>query len=197
MPPLEPNTSIPDKRNQAQTLPDPEGTVQETNAPEFVTLEKRSWVLTDLLRVLLLVLSLAVAEALILVILPQSTVDGIVSNLQARHSVSSPEPIAFLYLSDETVDNEFHIRGVVRNISAMPIEQLDVIVRLYAHDRSLSESTVVRMSKETIDPGGIAQFELVYPNYQLQFGSYSVEFKLRQGAIVPYKDMRTMRPRSD
>jgi hypothetical protein len=51
------------------------------------------------------------------------------------------------------------------------------------------------MSKETIDPGAIAQFELVYPKYEAEFGSYSVEFKLRQGAVVPYKDMRVAQER--
>ena len=55
------------------------------------------------------------------------------------------------------------------------------------------ETTVVRMSKETIAPDEVAQFELVYPNYRSEFASYSVEFKLRQGAIVRYKDMRGTR----
>jgi hypothetical protein len=161
-----------------------------SEAPAFVTLQRRPWLLTDLLRALLIVLSLAVAGGFILVLLPQPTVDRIVKNLQARHEIAQQEQIAFLYLGDETADNEFHVRGVVRNITALPIEQLDAIVRFYAHDRSLLETTIVRMNKETIDPDGVAQFELVHPNYRLEFGSYSVEFKLRQGSLVPYKDMR-------
>ena len=104
--------------------------------------------------------------------------------------MARPEKIAFLYLGDEVKGTEFQIRGVVRNISPVPIEQLDAAVRFYAHDGTILETTVVRMSKETIAPDEIAQFELVYPNYRMEFAKYSVEFKLREGALVPYKDMR-------
>jgi hypothetical protein len=55
---------------------------------------------------------------------------------------------------------------------------------------------VVRMNKETIAPDEVAQFELVYPNYKGDFASYSVEFKLRQGPLVRYKDMRGTRTQS-
>jgi hypothetical protein len=162
----------------------------EPEAPAFETLQKRPWFLVDLIRALLIVLCLIVAAGCMLILLPQPTIDKLAQQLRARHGVSEPEKIAFLYLGDELKDNVFQIRGVVRNISAAPIEQLDAAIRLYAHDGSILETTVVRMNKETIDPDGIAQFELVYPNYNMAFGSYSVEFKLRQGVIVPYKDMR-------
>jgi hypothetical protein len=166
-------------------------------APKFLTLQKRPWMLTDLLRALLIILSLAVAVALTLILLPQPAVDMILRDLQARHEAFSPVQIAFLYLGDEIANNELHIRGVVRNITAVPIEQLDAVVRFYAHNRSLLETTIVRLSKETIDPGEVAQFDLVYPNYQMEFVSYSVEFKLRQGSLVPYKDMRTAQAQSN
>ena len=105
--------------------------------------------------------------------------------------------IAFLYLGHEIQNDEFHIRGVVRNITTEPIEKLDAVVRLYSHNRELLETDIVRMDKETIEPDEVAQFELVYPNYQSEFSSYSVEFKLRQGAFVPYKDMRGLQEQSD
>jgi hypothetical protein len=98
-----------------------------------------------------------------------------------------------LYLGDEAKDNEFHIRGAVRNIATEPLEQLDAAVRLYAHDGTILQTTIVRMNKETIAPDEVAQFELVYPNYKNDFMKYSVEFKLRDGALIPYKDMRTTR----
>jgi hypothetical protein len=198
--PLDPDKSqplSPDKQASAADSSDVAASSQAVEAPVFATLQRRPWMLIDLLRVLLIVLSLAVAGVLALVLLPQPAVDGLVRNLQARHEGANPEPIAFLYLGDEIANNELHIRGVVRNITAVPIEQLDAIVRFYAYDRSLLETTIVRMSKDIIDPGEIAQFELVYPNYQMEFTGYSAEFKLRQGALVPYKDMRTRQARPD
>ena len=65
-------------------------------------------------------------------------------------------------------------------------------MRFYTQDRSLLETTIVRMDKETIGPNEIAQFELVYPNDRLEFAGYSTEFKLRQGELVPYKDLRKL-----
>jgi hypothetical protein len=167
----------------------------EIAAPAFVTLEKRHWVLSDLVRVILILLSLAVAGALAIVFLPQPMADRIIQKLEARHSDSNPEQIGLLYLGDETAGDELRVRGVVRNIAALPIDQLDAFIRLYSHNRTLRETAVVRMSKETIDPGTIAQFELVYPKYGAEFGSYSIEFKLRQGPVIPYKDMRTAQER--
>jgi len=198
--PLDPDNSgpvSPDKQTFAADSSDVAASSQVAEAPVFATLQRRPWMLIDLLRVLLIVLSLAVAGVLALVLLPQPAVDGLVRNLQARHEVANPEQIAFLYLGDEIANNELHIRGVVRNITAVPIEQLDAIVRFYAHDRSLLETTIVRLSKEIIGPGEIAQFELVYPNYQMEFTGYSAEFKLRQGSLVPYKNMRTVQAQSN
>ena len=197
MDPTEPEETTASEPMNVEVPSDGTDSSKESGAPEFVTLEKRFWALKDVLRVILILLTLAVAGALTLVLLPQSTVDGMIQKIQARHAVSSPEQIAFLYLGDETANNELRVRGVVRNITAVPIEQLDAIVRLFAHDRRLLETTVVRMSKETINTGEISQFELVYPNYGSEFGSYSVEFKLRQGSVVPYKDMRTIQPRAN
>jgi hypothetical protein len=172
------------------------GTAAATQAPPlpaFEILQGRPLILVDLLRALLIVASLIVAAALVLTALPQSSVDRLAKRLLARHGAMQPEQIAFLYLGDDLKDKDFRIRGVIRNISTVPIEQLDASVRLYAHDRSVLETAVVRMSKETIAPGEIAQFELVYPDYRQEFGSYSVEFKLRKGAVLPYKDMRANR----
>ena len=165
---------------------------QGTEAPKFTTFQKRSGMAKDLARALLIALSLVVAAALVLVLLPQPTVDKVAQHLESRHQTAQPEKIAFLYLGDEIVNSQFHIRGAVRNITASPIEQLDAVVRFYTQDRSLLETTIVRMDKETIGPNEIAQFELVYPNDRLEFAGYSTEFKLRQGEFVPYKDLRTV-----
>jgi hypothetical protein len=168
---------------------------QSTGTPALGTLEKRHWMLTDLFRALLIILSLVVAAGFILILLPQASVDKFAQNLQSRKDTARQEKLAFLYLGDEIANNELHIRGVVRNITATPIVQLDATIRFYSHDRTLLETTIVRMNKETIAPDEIAQFELVYPNYRLEFGSYSAEFKLRQGDPMPYKDMRATQAR--
>lgn len=168
----------------------------EPEAPSFQTLQKRPWVLADLGRALLILLSLVVASGFALILLPQPAVDKLAQDLQSRHGASRQEMISLLYLGDEAKDGQFHVRGVVRNITAAPIEQLDAAVRFYAHDGSILETTIVRMNKETIAPDETAQFELVYPNYRMQFASYAAEFKLRQGALVPYKDMRASRAQS-
>ena len=144
----------------------------------------------DLLRVLLIPLSLILAAGLILVILPQSTTDKIVHGLQSRRDVSAQGKIAFLYLGHQIQKNEFHIRGVVRNISTDPIEHLDAAIRIYSPERDLLETAIVRMDKEIIGPNEIARFKLVYPNFDSDFSSYSVEFKLRRGVVVPYIYMR-------
>jgi hypothetical protein len=73
------------------------------------------------------------------------------------------------------------------------MEKLDAAVRLYAHNGNILETTIIRMNKETIAPDEVAQFELVYPNYKDELMKYAVEFKLRDGGLVPYKDMRTTR----
>ncbi len=172
---------------------DSEATSQAPEEPAFITLDRHSRMTADLFRALLALLSLVVAAGLVLVLLPQPAVDRVADRLRARHGIAPPEKIEFLYLGDEVKGTGFLIRGVVRNISPVPIEKLDAAVRFYAHDGTMLETTVVRMSTETIDPGKIARFELLYPNYSGEFGSYSVEFKLRQGSLVPYKDMRATR----
>lgn len=187
----------PDKQIDAVGTSGVPGLSCPAGAPEFATIQKKPWMLADLLRGLLILLSLVAAGVLALILLPQPALDSVVQDLQARHQVDNPEKIAFLYLGDEIANNQMYIRGVVRNITALPIENLDAIVRFYGHDRILLETTLVRMSKAVIGPGEIAQFALVYPNYRNEFASYSIEFKLRQGLIVPYKDMRAMRARSE
>mgnify|MGYP001583574744 CR=1 FL=1 len=71
----------------------------------------------------------------------------------------------------------------------MSLEQKDL--------SQILETAVVRMNREVIAPEEVAQFELVYPNYKMDFGSYSVAVTLRRGALVPYKDMRKTRPEPD
>jgi hypothetical protein len=169
------------------------GTRIPPESPSFATVHAKPWLVTDLLRVLLVLLSLVVAAGFVLIVLPQPTIDKMTQSLEARHGTAQQEMIALLYLGDEVKDNEFHIRGVIRNITTSPIEQLDAAVRLYAHDGTILQTTIVRMNKETITPDEIAQFELVYPNYKMEFAKYSVDFKLRDGGFVSYKDMRTTR----
>lgn len=171
--------------------------VQAPGVPAFETAGKRSSLAGDVFRALLIVLSLVVAAGFILIILPQLTMDKIERSLQAQYGVAGKEKIAFLFLGDEIINNELHVRGVVRNISTAPIEQLDAVVRFYAADMNLLETTVVRMNKEVIGPDEIAQFELVFPNYSMSFASFSAEFKLRKGALVPFKDMRTAQARTN
>jgi hypothetical protein len=161
--------------------------------PVFTTIPKRPWLLADLFRALLVLLSLVVAAGFVLVVLPQPSIDKMTRDLEMRHGTAGQEQISLLYLGDEAKDNDFHIRGVVRNIMTTPIEQLDAAVRLYAHDGTILETTMVRMNKETIAPDETAQFDLVYAGYRSEFAKYSVEFKMREGGLVPYKDMRTTR----
>jgi hypothetical protein len=161
------------------------------------TSKKTPSALFDLFRVLLIPLSLIVAAALVLVILPQSTVDRIIGEMHLRRGDSAREKIAFLYLGHRIQKNRFQIRGVIRNITTEPIEQLDANVRLYSPERDLLETAIVRMDKETIGPDELARFDLVYPDYGSNFSSYSVEFKLRQDGVLPYKDLRETREQPD
>jgi hypothetical protein len=157
----------------------------------FLALQERSPVILDILRGALMMVAIVVALALVLLVLPQGGVDRIALALQPRNAPGPPpEKIAFLYLGDEVKDNQFHIRGVVRNITDKPIEQLDATIRIYAPDRTLLETAVVRMDSDIIFPDATASFHLSYPDYHGQFGSYSLDFKLRQGDPVLYKDMR-------
>ncbi len=166
--------------------------VPSPEKPAFVTLQKQPLLLNDLFRLLLFVLSLVVAGGFVLILLSQPSVDRMTQDLRARHGTPQ-EKISLLYLGDGTKDSEFHIRGVVRNITTSPIEQLDAAVRLFGHDGNVLETSIIRMDKEKIAPDETAQFELVYPNYKMEFAKYSVEFKLRDSEVVPYKDMRATR----
>jgi hypothetical protein len=182
----------------ASLAPDtPASKATSPQAPAFVILQRRPLMLTDLFRALLIVLTLTVIAGLVLILLPQSSVDKMVQFLQSRYEAGQPEKFALLYLGDEIKNNEFQVRGVIRNISTIPLEQLDASIRFISHDGNILETTVVRMNKETIGPGEIAQFELVYPNYAMEFRSYAVEFKLRYGKVLPYKDMRSTEVRAD
>jgi len=163
----------------------------QAQAPVFKTFQTPSLILAHLVPAILLLASILVAAALFLILLPQSAIDSLAHRIQSHYGRLEPEKIALLYLADRLQDNQFQIRGVIRNIAADPIEQLDAVIRLYAFDGTLSETVVVRLNKEIIEPGEIAQFALIYPHYKQQFNSYSVEFKLRQGSVLPYKDMRT------
>jgi hypothetical protein len=144
----------------------------------------------------LVVLALVVAAGFVLILLPRQSVEWMAQAVRLRGPVAPvQEKIAFLYLGDEIKDGEFHLRGVVRNITTVPIERLDATIRLYSPTGQLLETRSVRMDSELIPPDATAQFHLVYPGYAGQFGSYSVEFISREGQIVPYKDMRGTRGR--
>jgi hypothetical protein len=147
-------------------------------------------------RVALAFLALAGGAGFVLVLLPEGTVDRLAGLLAARNPSAPPqEKISFLYLGDEVVDGAFHVRGVVRNITSYPIEKLDATIRFYVPSGQLAETRSVRMDTEVIGPDATAQFHLVYPDYRGQFSSYSVEFVLRGGEVVPYKDIRRVRGR--
>ena len=149
-----------------------------------------SSLITDLLRILMIVLALVVAAGFILIIFPQMTFNRAAQNLQERRGKTVQEQISLLYLGDEIKDQRFSVRGVIRNITTQPLEKIDAAVRLYLMDGSLAETDLVRMNKETIAPDETAEFHLVYPEYNSQFGSYAVDFKTRDGGPVFYRDMR-------
>ncbi len=158
------------------------------------TLQSRPSLAMELVRAALIILALVVAAGFILIVIPQGTVESMSQGLQARSGVTpKQEMIALLYLGDEVKDREFHIRGVVRNITTLPIEKLDASIRLYGADGNLLETAIVRMDKESFAPDETAEFHLIYPNYNMQFSSYAVDFKFRQGDLVAYKDMRGSR----
>jgi hypothetical protein len=157
-------------------------------------LSRRSSLAAGVLRGALVLLALVVAAGFVLILLPQGALDRLVNSLQSRDpGTPVQEQIAFLYLGDVLKGKEFHIRGVVRNITTAPIEKLDANVRLYSQEGRLLETRVVRLDSETIPPDGVAQFNLIFSDYAGQFGSYSVDFMLRDGGVVPYKDMRGAR----
>jgi hypothetical protein len=146
---------------------------------------------SEIMRAVFILLALWIAVSLVLILLPDGAIDRMAQTLLLRSGrLPSQERISLLYLGDETKGKEFHIRGVVRNISTQPIEKLDATVRLYAVDGSLMETVVVRMDAEVIAPDATSSFHLTLPEYAGQFGSYAVDFKLRQGEAMSYKDMR-------
>jgi hypothetical protein len=145
-------------------------------------------------RVALIVLAWAVAAGLVLVLLPQGTVEQWAQTLRMRAAPAPPtEPIALIYLGDQLQGHDMRIRGAVRNISSKPIEDLDAVVRFKAADGSLIETAIVRMDTDLIAPDATSTFNLVYPGYAGQFSSYSVDFKTRDGEPVPFKDLRGAR----
>jgi hypothetical protein len=168
-----------------------------TSAPTFSSVQKPSGLSTDLFRALLIVLALVVAAGFMLILLPGNVVDRVTDNLRARYALPRQDMIALLYLGDEITEGSFRIRGVIRNITTSPIEHLDAVIRLYSPDGKLLETVIVRTDRETISPDEIAYLELSYPDYRIEFGKYAVEFKLRNGETVLYKDMRTSGKRQE
>ena len=140
----------------------------------------------------LILLALCVAVGFVVVLLPDNVINRSADAIRMKTGGPPPqERISLLYLGDEAKGKEFQIRGAIRNISTQSIEKLDAMIRLYAPNGVLLETAVVRMELETIAPDSIAAFHLIYPDYDGKFSSYSVDFKLRDGEILPYKDMRS------
>jgi len=140
----------------------------------------------------LILLALCVAVGFVVVLLPDNVINRSADAIRMKTGGPPPqERISLLYLGDEAKGKEFQIRGAIRNISTQSIEKLDAMIRLYAPNGVLLETAVVRMELETIAPDSIAAFHLIYPDYDGKFSSYSVDFKLRDGEILLYKDMRS------
>ena len=148
----------------------------------------------DLCRALILIAGVIALLGVTLVLLPQSAVDKMAAHLENRHGGTEHEKIALLYLTDELTNDTFRIRGVIRNIAASPVEQIDAIVRLYSRERALLETVVVRLDKNVIEPNDFARLELTIPGHTEGFAGYAVEFKQRGGGVLPYKDMRRQNP---
>jgi hypothetical protein len=162
----------------------------QLKAPSFTTLQKPFGLWIDLLRACLIVLSIFVLAALAIILLPQRTMDAITYQIQSRHVGSNPERIALLYLGDQIENGQFRLRSVVRNITTTPIEQMDATIRLYAPDGAMAETVLVRLDKEILAPDEIARLDLIIPNYKRDISGYAIEFKLREGSKISYKDMR-------
>ncbi len=185
---LEPGDATAKLDSAAEGASQPESTAP---SPSFQTLPRPPSAMADFLHGALILLAFVVAAGFVLVLIPQAKFDQMAQDLQERRAGAKQEQLAFLYLGDETKDKDFHIRGVVRNITDQQLENLDASIRLYAPDGRLIQTAIVRMDKESIAPDQTAEFHLVYPNYESQIGSYSVDFRWRDGVVVPYKDMRT------
>jgi hypothetical protein len=170
------------------------GAVRRDSYLATEVLAPRSFLVWGLVRAAALVAILVLAGCLVLILVPENTMQKLVTVIRAARADEVPAPkISLLYLGDEMKGNEFHIRGFVRNISTAPIQKLDASIRLYRPDGTLLETHVTRMDVETIPPDGTSEFHLVYPDYSGQFGSYSADFKLRDGDLLPYKDWRALR----
>lgn len=180
--------------NESGQGSDLEPQVVSSRGPALELIEKPSRFFADVVRSLLVLLALVVAVGFALILLPQPTVDKMTQDLRTRYSSEAQaEKIGLLYLGDE-IDkktNSFHIRGAIRNITSVSISKLDAAVRLFLHDGTIYQTIIVPMDKEVIAPDAVGQFDLVYPNYKMQFEKYSVEFKLRDGDLANYKDMRS------
>jgi len=152
-----------------------------------------AWI--DLCRAVILIAGVVALMGVVLVLLPQKSIDKMAARLESRHGGAEYEKIALIYLADEFTDGAFRIRGVIRNIAADPAERIDAVVRLYNNGRTLLETVVVRLDKEIIAPNDFARLEMTVPGYDEGFAGYAVEFKLREGGILPYKDLRGTIPK--
>jgi hypothetical protein len=157
---------------------------------KFKIENQKSNLFADPGRAIILIAGVVALSGVTLVLLPQSAVDKMAARLESRHGVTDHEKIALLYLVDEFAGGAFRIRGVIRNIDAAPTERIDAIVRLYNIERDLLETIVVRLDKDIIEPNDFARLELTVPRHTEGFAGYAVEFKLREGRVIPYKDMR-------
>jgi hypothetical protein len=159
----------------------------------FATPSQPVW--RDAGRVAILVAAFVAAAAVVLVALPQGAVEALAGRLEARRRTSEPEKVALLYLGDafDEAGGTYRIRGVVRNVSPRPLGQMDAIVRLYNRNRVLLEAVIVRLDKDALAPGDFARLNLTIPKETEGFAGYAVEFKLRGGEALPYKDLRGAR----
>jgi hypothetical protein len=163
------------------------------NSPDpFPIKSSGAWI--DLGRALILVVGVIALSGITLVLLPQSAIDKMAAQLESRHNITEHEKIALLYLADEYTNGTFRIRGVIRNIDTAPAERIDAIVRLYSRERELLETVIVRLDKDVIEPNDFARLELTVPGHTKGFAGYAVEFKLREGVVLSYKDMRRQSP---
>ena len=153
-------------------------------------MKKSSGMWVDLCRALILIAGVVALLGVALVVLPQSAFDKLASRLENRRGGAEYEKIALIYLADDFTDGVYRVRGVIRNITAEPAERIDAVVRLYSIERSLLETVVVRLDKDIIEPNDFARLELTIPRHTEGFAGYAVEFKLREGGVLPYKDMR-------
>jgi hypothetical protein len=190
---LEKITSASSERSAAAPSGDISTPIREPvmAAPPFKNYQQRSGILSDLFRAFLVILSLVVAAGLTLILLSQPTIDRMAQDLRSQYGAPQQEKISLLFLGDTVKDNEFQVQANIRNISKAPIEHLDAAIRFYSHTGRIMETVMVRMDKEILAPDEKGQFRLTYPNSKMEFARYAVEFKMRQGELIAYRDMRT------